>query len=334
MKKVFVTGATGFIGEKLCYTLADKGFKVMALYRSEEKAKRLQHNNIELYKGNISNVAGLEKAINQCDYIYHLAAYASVWAKEKDKFYNLNYTASLEIIELAIKHNVKKVVITSTAGVFGPSKNTDEVDENTLRYVDYFSQYEETKDRADKEILEKCAQKIDVCIVCPSRVYGPGELSESNAVTKIIKMYARGKFRTIPGNGNSIGNYVFIDDVVKGMILAMEKGKTGERYLLGGENISFKRLFATLSKLCGKKYWMIKIPARLIVGMAQLMLFIANVFNTRPLITPNWARKYLFNWLVSSNKAKVHLGYAPISFEEGAGRTLEWLNKGKAGIVL
>ena len=249
--KVLVTGATGFIGINLCKELVNRGFKVNALYRSIDKANYLNNKNINLYRGDVTDPKSLEEAMLNCDYVFHLAAYAQVWAKDSQMFHSINYTGTLNILNIALKVGVKKIVVTSTAGVFGPSEGRV-INEETRRKVDYFSLYERTKADAERLILERAAQGINVVIVNPTRVYGPGLLSTSNGVTRLIRLYIKGRFRFLPGSGNSIGNYVFIDDVVNGHLLALEYGKAGEKYILGGENVSYIDFFLSL---CTIKIW-------------------------------------------------------------------------------
>lgn len=321
--KVLVTGATGFIGRHLVRSLVEKGVEVHALYRDEKKIHAIAYPGVVLFKGDVNDTESLSRAMKTCSQVYHLAALAGVWSRDLNDYYSVNYTGTMNVLDIALQLNVKKVVVTSTAGVFGPSEDMNPVDENTKRKVDYFNEYERSKDLADKRIMEHYAGLMEVCIVCPTRVFGPGELSESNSVTKMILLYQKGKFRFLPGNGRSVGNYVYISDVVRGMELAMEKGRSGERYLLGGENLSFIEFFAKIRKLSGKNYRMVRLPVWLLYTIASLMMLCAKIFGIRPLITPGWARKYMHHWLLSSQKAEEQLGYSHISFESGLQNFLE-----------
>ncbi len=325
--RIFVTGSTGFIGKHLVRTLANKGFIVHALYRSENKIADIHHPNIHFFKGDITNTSSLKKAMKGCEYVFHLAAHAKVWSKQKKAFELINYQGTINVLEAALENQVKKVIFTSTVRVFGPSSGNQPVNESSIRNIPYFSEYERTKGQADKLIINKYATKIPVCIVCPTRVFGPGELSESNSVTRLIDLYIRGKFRFLPGNGRSVGNYVYVEDVINGMMLAFEKGRPGERYILGGTNISYREFFLIISGLTSKNYRMIKLPVFVIVGIAGIMKLMAIVFRIPPIITPGWARNYLCNWSVSSKKAIKELGYKPQPIEEGLSRTIVWLQK-------
>ncbi len=287
--KVLVTGATGFIGKHLVKKLADQGYTVHALYRSEKKIFGMEYPYISFFRGDVTDTDSLMKAMKDCECVFHLAAYAKAWAKQKQTYEIINCQGTVNVLETAIKQRVKKVIVTSTAGVFGPTQNNWLTDESSKRKVPYFTEYERTKDLTDKIIIEKYTGKIDVSIVCPTRVFGPGELTESNSVTKLIGLYIRGKFRFLPANGQSIGNYVFVGDVVNGLLLAMKKGRTGERYIFGGENLSYSDFFSRISDLTGKRYSMIKTPVFIIMVLAVIMKFLAVVFGLPPILTPGWA---------------------------------------------
>lgn len=324
-KTVFITGATGFIGQSLCQKLLNLGYTVHAIHRSP--AIPFKHPKLHWFRGDVLNAKTLRKALTGCSGVYHLAACATVWRKNKNDFSEINIMGSLNLIEEACKQGIGKILITSTAGVFGPSKTTEHVSEDTKRVVPYFSEYEKTKDKADLLIREKYLGKMHIVTVCPTRVYGPGPLNESNSATKIIKMYAKGKLRFLPGNGKSVGNYVFIDDVVNGMILAMGKGKAGERYLLAGENISFVDFFQSIDQIInrpGKR--MIKANSQFLIAIAWIIKSFALMFGVRPIVTPGWAKKYLYHWYVSGKKAQDELGYFPHSFMDGLQKTINWLN--------
>jgi nucleoside-diphosphate-sugar epimerase len=325
--KILVTGATGFIGQQLVKRLIDDGNSVHVLYRDKNKLNALPKKNLTPFKGDILEKDSLKLAMKDCEQVYHLAACASVWVKNKNEYFDINFTGTLNVLETAIRCGAKKIIITSTAGVFGPSQNNEFVDENTGRHIDYFNEYERTKDYTDRYVIENYSKKIDVVTVCPTRVFGPGELSNSNAATKMIKMYYGRKWKFLPGNGKSIGNYVFIDDVIKGMLLAMQKGKTGERYILGGENLSFVDFFQEITCQTGKNYRLFRIPVWILMLLSQMMAFFAKAFGIKPLITPGWTSKYLHNWIVLSEKAKKELNYKPVSFSEGLKKTIKWIEK-------
>lgn len=320
---IFISGATGYIGSKLALRLAEEGHVVHAIYRSISKTEIIQHKNIKLFKADILDVESIEKAMKDCEQVYHMAAFAKVWEKDPSIIYRLNIEGAMNVIKVAIELQVKKIVVTSTAGVFGPSISGKVNEESVPEY--YFIDYERSKALLEKILLTISAAGTEIVIVNPSRVYGPGVLSESNGVTRMIMQYIRGKWRFIPGKGKSIGNYVFIDDVVNGHILAMSKGLSGEKYILGGENISYNDFFKLLAELSGKKYRLFKVTLFFMLMVSQIMLFMAKVFGINPPIIPSLVKKFNMNFDVSSDKACRDLSYVPTSLREGFSITLDWI---------
>ena len=324
-KRIFITGATGFIGRKLAHKLADEGNEVVALIRSKSKAAALQHERISFVEGDLFSIDALNEGMTGCDQVYHLAAFASVWAKG-DTFKTVNIDGTLNILDAAKKQGVDRIVVTSTAGVIGPAVDGP-VNEDTPRQVDFFTEYESTKYESELKIKEYAAAGMHVVIVNPTRVYGPGPLNVSNSVTKLVKQYIAGKWKFIPGDGLSTGNYVFVDDVINGHMLAMAHGRAGERYLLGGEDATYFDLFDTIAAVGGKKYKLYKRPLGIMLAFGKLQLFLAKNFGRQPMITPGWVRKYLYKWSVSSAKAEKELGYKITSLREGIEKTVDWLRK-------
>lgn len=326
-KRIFITGATGFIGRKLAMKLANEGNEVVALIRSKSKAAALQHKNISFVEGDLFSIEALEQGMTACQEVYHLAAFASVWAKG-DTFEQVNINGTLNILDCAKKAAVEKTVVTSTAGVIGPAIDGP-VNEDTPRQVDFFTDYESTKYESELKIKEYVSAGQHVVIVNPTRVYGPGPLNVSNSVTKLVKQYIEGKWKFIPGDGHSTGNYVFVDDVINGHVLAMAKGRSGERYLLGGEDATYYELFDKIAEIGGKKYRLYNMPLGVMLAFARIQLFLADNFGRTPMITPGWVKKYNYKWKVSSDKAQKELDYLPTSLNDGIQQTVDWLKEEK-----
>ena len=322
-KRIFITGSTGFIGQKLTHTLAEQGNTVVALVRSKGKAATLNHSNIETVQGDLFDLDALHKGMEGCDEVYHLAAFASVWAKD-DTFKRVNIDGTTNILDVAKNQGVGKVVVTSTAGVIGPAIDGP-VNEETPRKVDFFTDYESTKHESEEQMRERAGNGQHIVIVNPTRVYGPGPLNVSNSVTKLVKQYIDGKWKFMPGDGMSTGNYVFVEDVIQGHIKAMEKGRSGQRYLLGGEDATYHELFDLIAETGGKKYKLYKMPLGVMLTFGKLQLFLAENFGKQPMITPGWVRKYLYKWSVSSQKAQEELGYQITPLKQGIEQTVDWL---------
>lgn len=326
--KIFVTGSTGFIGAQLCMALATMGHKVHALYRSVNKTSGIIHPNITLFQGDILDEKSIIMAMKGCSQVYHTAAFTGVWAKDFQDIYRLNVLGTLVVLEAALKNNVRDLVVTSTAGVFGPSSK-GQVDENSESLNGYFTEYERTKALSQVKAMEYLDAGLNIRIVNPTRVFGPGRLSQSNSVTKIIMGYAKGSWRIIPGNGRQIANYAFAEDVVKGHILAMEKGKAGELYILGGHNISYNNLFESLAQVTGKKRLMINLPLTLMMWLAKIAENLWTIAGITPFITTGLVRKYNHHWNVSSLKATEDLGYTITPFKKALEITLSNSEEGQ-----
>jgi len=323
---IFITGATGYIGNNLAKKLAGEGHVIHALCRNADN-KVLEHPNIKIFNGDITDVASVQKAIEGCEQVYHLAAYAKVWAKDLSIFFKLNVDGARNVFDAARNTGVSKIVFTSTGGTLGPSHNKP-VEEKDERIGKPFTIYEESKTQAE-ELCRAYYEKhgMNIVIVNPPRVYGPGIITESNAVTRLVKLYMAGKWKIMPGDGKRTGSYVYVDDVVNGHILAMQKGRSGERYSIGGVNASYIEFFDLLAKLTGKKISLIKLPVWIMMLAGNALQLYTNITGKPPLLTPPWIRKYYYDWNVSSEKAQRELGYTYISLEDGLKKTIDWLKK-------
>lgn len=326
-KKIFLTGATGYVGEQLARKLARQGNVVHILARQKQKAQKMfaDDASFKIFEGDILDKDKIQKAMAGCQEVYHLAAYAKVWDKDPNAFVKMNVEGTKNVLESCWVQGVEKVVVTSTAGVLGPSIGGQVVDENTQSAVPYSTEYERTKAIAEEEAKQYLDKGLKIVTLNPTRIYGAGQRSESNAVTMLLEKYWQGKWRILPGDGKRVGNYVFIDDVVEGHLAAMQKGKNGERYVLGGENVSYQELFDLFGEITGRKLRLFKMPISVMMAFARLQMLKAQLTGSPPLITPNFVKKYLYDWKVSTHKAQQELGLSITPLREGLTKTLEWL---------
>jgi nucleoside-diphosphate-sugar epimerase len=319
--KVLVTGATGFIGRNLCLHLAEQGYNVVALCRNTAHPYLISHKNITPVKGDILDRESLTKAMKRCGQVYHTAALAKMWCKNKNDYYNINVVGTRNVLELAGESGVNKVVYTSTCGVWGPTIKHP-MNENDPRIDGFAIDYERTKYLAEIEARIYSAKGLNIVTVNPSRVYGEGPITDSNTVGKMISGYLKGKWRIIPGKGTQISNYAYLDDVVKGHIAAMEQGKAGNRYILGGEDISFNTFFSTLQSITGKTYGMVKLPQRVIEAYSRFELLKTTLTGLPPVFLPEFAKRLKKDQKYSSQKAISQLNYSITPFEEGMAKTI------------
>lgn len=323
---IFITGATGFVGNHLAIKLADQGNDVHVLCRHSANIDQLIRKNIRVFTGDILNIKSIEQAMYGCEQVYHLAALAKNWSFNPNDFEIVNVNGTLNVLSAAEKLGIKKVVFTSTSLTLGPS-NGIPVKETRLRPNYIYTEYARTKLKAEKVIDPFINRGLSVVIVNPTRLFGPGLMTEGNATTLMIQLYLKGKWRYILGNGTAIGNYGFIDDVVNGHILAMQNGRNGECYILGGENLSFSAFFNQIDQIFNKKHFIIHIPITLAHFFSQLELTKAKLLHIYPLITPEWVKLFAIDWAFSSAKAQKDIGYSITPFNEALQNTLDWLNQ-------
>jgi nucleoside-diphosphate-sugar epimerase len=327
--KCFITGANGFIGFRLAERLSAEGHTIKCLVRSFQKSQELSGlRGVTTVIGSLDDITALEKGVSGCDTVFHMAAYAKPWSKDKTLPFRVNVQGTENILKTSLQAGVRRFVFTSSAAVVGPSPGVEPIDESFVRTATFFNDYEETKNLAEKLVRENSQAGMETVIVNPTRAYGPGMMSKSNAVTIMIDRYSRGKWRIKPGNGSCVGNYVFIDDVVNGHILAAVKGRPGHSYLLGGDNLTFNSFFDVLGSATGRQRWLMPFPIWLMIAGAAAMQMQASLTNIPPMITVPWVKKYMNHWSVSSEKAVKELGYRITPFTDGVSITLDWL-KGK-----
>ncbi len=336
--KIFVTGATGFIGTRLVEALIGRGQSVRALSRRARPqpppgfgwhgAGPLDHERVELVRGDVTDRDSLRRGMHGCSRVFHLAAYAKNWAPDPRIYFDVNVQGMRNVLDLANELGIERVVWTSTIVTFGPTRRGEIGNEQMPRITDrFFTEYEQTKSVAEREALEHARSASPVVIVNPTRVYGPGHLTEGNSLSLLVDQYDRGKAPVLLNLGVNVGNYVLVDDVVRGHLLAMEKGRVGERYILGGENASLRQFFELIDEVSGKRHLRIPVfrPGALLFAWLQKKR--AEWFGVYPQITPGWVRTFLVDWAYSSEKAEQELGYQPTPLAEGIRITYEWLQR-------
>jgi nucleoside-diphosphate-sugar epimerase len=283
---------------------------------------------LEWVAGDILDRDSLRRGVAGCSEVFHLAAYAKNWAKDPLLFFRVNVEGARNVFEAAVEAGVRRIVYTSTAVVFGPTPRgvvgNEEMPRATPRFL---TEYEESKAVAEKEALELTSRGFPIVVVHPTRVYGAGKLTEGNSVSLMIDQYDRGRFPVLPGRGENVGNYALVDDLVEGHVLAMEKGKLAERYILGGENSSLKGLFRLVDESTQRRHFQVGLPRSVSMFYAAFEKRKAEWFGVYPRITPGWMKTFLEDWAYTSAKAERELGYRITPLREGVARTLDWLHR-------
>jgi nucleoside-diphosphate-sugar epimerase len=261
------------------------------------------------------------------DAVYHLAAYAKAWSRRKSNYWNINAMGTQHLLDACLKNKVKKVVITSSAGNFGPSISGI-VTEKTQRLVPFFTDYERSKNDADLIAMEYADRGLYVVLTYPTRVFGPQMHGSFFGINALIEKMVRHNFRWVPGTGSSIGNYAFVNDVVHGLIQAMEHGISGESYILGGTNKTYDEFYESVFELAGKEVRLKHLPTWLLGIVVQLESF-KSVLGMKPRLSKDWMAKVTYNWEVSSAKAAKELHYKTTDFNDAMQATITQIYKDK-----
>lgn len=334
-EKIFVTGASGFIGTSLVGQLLAAGYRVRGLSRrapefppgyDRPREELWDHPNFDYFSGDITDLESLRRGIDGCDYVIHMAGYAKNYSRDPSIFTKINVDGMRNVFTAAKEKGVKKIVWTSSIVTLGPTRRGEIGDETTPRVTpNYLTEYEESKSIAEREAFRWAEEGLPLVILNPTRVYGPGQLSEGNALAQLINDYDRGRFPFLLNRGTNIGNYVLVDDAARGHLLALERGRIGERYIIGSENATLGEFFRLIDKVTGRGHF--KIPLLyfwpLVVAYGQKGA--ARLFGIYPRITPGWVRTFIVDWAYSCDKARRELGYDPVPLEEGLARTCRWL---------
>lgn len=327
MTKIFITGATSSIGAHLVKFLLQEDTLLHILVRKKPTFDLFNHPRIMFFEGDLSSEETLLKAMEGCSQVYHLAANASVWQKDPNVYFETNVRGTQTILEAALKSKIKRVIMTSSAGVLGPSL-TSIVSETKAREIDFFNEYESSKAMAELMIHNYvCEKGLDIVVVSPTRVYGPILFGPISSTTILVDKFLNGNWRIYPGTGKEIGNYAYIEDVAMGHMLAMKNGTKGETYILGGINCTYAEFYNKLSKLSGINRRMLVVPKFIQTTFATIQMLNAKLFGIKPSITPKWLAKGYYNWEVSSNKAISHLGYSITPMDVGLKKTIQTLSK-------
>jgi len=322
--KVFITGATGYIGQKLIQAAIDKGFIVHALVRDHSAAQLQQHERIHYFKGDITDYHSVVKSMEGCDTVMHAAGITQLWHHDRTVFYRVNVGGTKNILEAASFHHVKRFVYTSTCGVLGPSYG-DPVAEEDPRITPFENDYEISKHCAEELVKEYLRKGLFTVIVALPRVYGPGLLTGGNPISKLIGNTIKRGIGFVPDAKQVVGNYAFIDDVIEGHFLALQKGLGGEKYNLGGENHSYKEFFDNVRKLSPRKIHLITIPKFLLKIAGNLIYTKSLLTKTHNHLTPKTVERLYQNRAVSCDKAVRQLGYQITPFEIGIQQTIQFL---------
>ncbi|HBK04665.1 MAG TPA: NAD-dependent dehydratase [Acetobacteraceae bacterium] len=304
-----VTGATGFVGSAVARVLAARGHELRLLTRASSDRRNLAGLDAEVVSGDLTDVPSLKRAAAGCRYVVHVAADYRVWVPDPDAMLRANVDGALAMVRAAAEAGAERIVHCSSVAALGQIGDGTPADEDTpTNQADFVGIYKRSKYLAEKAVLDLArSDSLPVVVVNPAAPVGPRDIKPT-PTGKMILDAAAGRMPAYIDTGLNI---VHVDDVAEGHVLALEKGRIGQRYVLGGENMSLKDILGLVADVVHRRPPFIRLPEAVVWPAAFLMEKLAGVTGIAPMMTRDhlkMARKKMF---YSSAKAMSELGYSP-----------------------
>ncbi len=320
-----ITGANGFIGSAVMRLLLEKGHDLRVVIRPGSDRRNLEGMPVEVVEGDLQDKTSLKRAVSGCTAVFHLAADYRLWIPDPDNMYQTNVAGTRDLMLASAEAGVKRIVYTSSVAVLGLNKDGSPADEEMTAVLDNMvGHYKRSKYLAEKEVSALIdEQGLPAVIVNPSTPLGPRDVKPT-PTGKIIVDTLNDRMPAYVDTGLNI---VHVDDVAYGHLLAFEKGKIGERYILGGQNISLQTILGIICELTDKKPPSIKLSHNLILPVAWCMERWANISKKEPRATVDGVRMSKNLMYFSSDKAVKELGYQTRPVKEAIKDAMEWFIK-------
>ena len=321
--RVLITGATGFIGSAVLRKLLNRGVKCRALVRLHADRRNLEGLDVDVTTGDLLNPGTLDEAARGCDGLYHIAADYRLWARDPDRLMATNVDGTRQMLLAAARAGIKRIVYTSSVASIKPNDDGSPTDETAPTSLsDMIGPYKRSKFLAEAVIHELIDEHhLDVVIVNPTAPFGPRDIKPTPTGRLVVEA-ATGHMPAFLDTGLNI---VHVDDVAEGHLLAFEKGKCGERYILGGDNLFLKDILEQIAALVGRPAPTIRLSPGLVMPIACVTEAIAKIGLIKaPFVTMDsvrMARKYMF---FSSEKAHTRLGYRSRPAREALADAVSW----------
>jgi dihydroflavonol-4-reductase len=315
-----VTGASGFVGSAVARALVARGLKVRVLMRPTASRDNIAGTACEPVTGDMRDEASMTAAMKGARYFFHVAADYRLWARDPGEIERNNLKGAQASMGAALKCGVEKVVYTSSVAALKPGEvAVDESSRHTPESV--IGAYKRSKLVAEREVERLIeTERLPAVIVAPSTPIGPRDIKPT-PTGRIIVEAATGRMPAFVDTGL---NLVHVDDVAQGHLLALDLGKIGENYILGGEDVSLEVMLADIAAMAGRKAPTIKLPRAPLFPLAWGAEFIARITGKEPFLTADALRMSRYRMFFSSEKAKRELGYTARPYREGISDALSW----------
>ncbi|MGH2961581.1 MAG: SDR family oxidoreductase [Solirubrobacterales bacterium] len=318
MGKTLVTGGTGFLGSHLVRALAARGDEVRVLARPTSRLEPLLGIEFERASGDVLDAGSVRAAMEGVERVFHVAGITSMRPRDRERVFEINVTGTRHVLEEARRAGVQRVVHTSSVGGIGPAKRggvADESQEFTGGRLG--NTYVNSKHEAEQEAFRCAEQGLSVVCVNPTFVLGPDDPGGGGTSNALVRRFL---LRRIPAYVEGALNIVDVRDVAAGHLLADERGKVGERYILGARNFTLDRLFADLSRISGVAPPRLRLPGSLTLAGVEVLTRVGLPVPT----TPDEVRSGMEWWTYSSEKAERELGFRSRPHEETLEETVRW----------
>ncbi|BBA69222.1 hopanoid-associated sugar epimerase [Geobacter sulfurreducens] len=319
--KVFVTGATGFIGASIVRELLKDGCHVRVLARPGSDRRNLAGLDVEICEGDLRDRQALEHGLAGCEVLYHAAADYRLWTRTPAAMYAANVDGTRNILEAALRRGIAKVVYTSSVGTLGnPGNGTPGTETTPVTFADMVGHYKKSKFLAEREAEAFIARGLPLVIVNPSTPVGPHDVKPT-PTGKIIVDFLN---RKMPAYLDTGLNIIDVEDCARGHLLAARHGRVGEKYILGHENLTLREIFALLARLTGIPAPRVRLPHTPILMAAYVNEALAKLTGKEPLIPlagVQMAKKFMF---FESSKATGELGLQRRPAVDALRRAVEW----------
>lgn len=323
--KSLVTGATGFLGSAVMRCLLTAGHEVRVLVRPGSNRKNLENFSVEIIEGDLLDHQSLKRAVSGCDNLFHVAADYRLWVPDPETMYAINVNGTQALIIAAAEAGIKRIVYTSSVAALGLNSDGSPADEETPSNLATINGYYKRSKYQAERVVKKLTEDhhLPLIIVNPSTPIGPGDVRPT-PTGRIVLDTLMGR---MPAYVNTGLNIAHVDDIAQGHLLAYQRGKPGERYILGGDNMMLLQILQTIDEINGTRINRMRMPVNLMLPMAWCMEKIATITRIEPRATLDsirMAKKLMF---FSSAKAQRELGYQYRPVNEALEDAVMWFKK-------